>query len=149
MIHWWGCSLTPTEQMGAGDVWRKWDKEQEQKGQGNIRIHPAAQWTAFQREVVLCSCTTKRQMVSMAPHVSKPPSPLQFWLFQGASSDYSQSEAQDVNNPHWLFITMNTIKEPLERKICVIHFHLCKHVTCDIFTTDSHFYTEQSTVNLA
>lgn len=40
-------------------------------GGGNIRIYPAAQWTAFQREVVLCSCTTKRQMVSMAPHVSK------------------------------------------------------------------------------
>lgn len=136
MIHWWGCSLTPAEQMGAADVWRKWDKEQEQKGWGNIRIHPVAQWTAFQSEVVLRSCTTKRQMVSMAPHVSEPPGPLQFWFFQGASSNYSQSEPQDVNNPHdcsSLWIPLNNRSKEINH---VIRFQLCKHVTCEIFDTN-------------
>lgn len=123
MIHWWGCSLTPTEQMGAADVWRKRDKEQEQKGWGNIRIHPAAQWTAFQSEVVLRSCTTKRQMVSMAPHVSEPPGPLQFWFFQGASSNYSQSEPQDVNNPHDCSSQWMSLNNILKKKIMCFAFN--------------------------
>lgn len=139
MIHWWACSLTPTEQMGAADVWRKWDKEREQKARGNIRIHPVAQWTAFQREVVLRSCTTKRQMVSMAPHVSEPPSPLQFWFFQGASSNYSQSEPQDVNNPHDCSSQWMSLNNHLKEKTRVTYFQLSEHVTCEIFAINFHF----------